>query len=173
MDGKRRALTLSLAVLLLAGCSNPKLEDLRKFTQDAYKNRKPQVEPLPVFQPTESFTYTASKLLDPFSPNNLKTQVANASGSDVHAPNPNRRREPLESYPLDSLKLVGTLRRGNKVWAIISAPDSSVYHVQKGNYIGQNFGLITKITDARVDVRELIRGPTGHWIERSAKLAAK
>jgi type IV pilus assembly protein PilP len=86
-------------------------------------------------------------------------------------PDPNRRREPLEEYPLDSLKMVGTLTRANQSWAVVQAPDGAVHRAKIGDHMGQNFGRVKKITDNRVDLVELIQNPLGEWIEREANLA--
>ncbi len=83
----------------------------------------------------------------------------------------NRRRDPLEDYPLDALKMVGTLTRGNQSWAVIQAPDGAVHRAKLGDHMGQNFGMVTKITENKVDLVELIQNPLGDWIEREANLA--
>jgi hypothetical protein len=91
-------------------------------------------------------------------------------GSGGSSPELHRRKEPLENYPLDSLKMVGTLRRGTEVWAIIQAPDRNVFRAKAGDQLGQNFGTISKITEDKVGVTELVQGPTGHWVERTTSL---
>jgi type IV pilus assembly protein PilP len=83
----------------------------------------------------------------------------------------NRRKEPLEDFPLDSLKMVGTLSRGKQTWGIIQTTDGAVYRVQKGNHLGQNFGRITRVTDDKIDLVELIQGAMGEWVEREASIA--
>ncbi|MDH3369726.1 MAG: pilus assembly protein PilP, partial [Gammaproteobacteria bacterium] len=86
-------------------------------------------------------------------------------------PDPKRRKEPLEDYPLDSLKMVGTLMRGKQAWAVIQAPDGTVHRAQVGDHLGQNSGMIHKISDEKVDLIELIQGTLGDWIEREANLS--
>jgi type IV pilus assembly protein PilP len=83
----------------------------------------------------------------------------------------NRRKEPLEDFPLDALKMVGTLSRGKQSWAVIQAPDGTVHRVQKGNYLGQNFGRIKRVSEEKVDLVELVQGAMGEWVEREASLA--
>jgi len=159
--------------LWLAGCGGDKetFEDLQTYTDNLYKNRRPVVEPLPVFRPHAGYAYSAADLPDPFAPSNLQpARAAGRSAGGGRAPNPNRRKEPLEAYPLDSLTMVGTLTKGKQTWAIIRAPDGTVHHAQVGNYVGENFGLITAISEARVSITELIPGPGGSWIERKASL---
>jgi type IV pilus assembly protein PilP len=167
---KRVLLPLVLAQVLLAGCSSDGLDDLRDFVKTAHADRKPKVEPLPEVKPYEAFAYAAADLTDPFSAANLKPQSAQAKLSGPR-PDMNRRKEPLEDYPLDSLKMVGTLSRGKQSWGIIQTTDGAVYRVQKGNHLGQNFGRITRITDEKIDLIELIQGAMGEWVEREASVA--
>ncbi|MHB8744513.1 MAG: pilus assembly protein PilP [Sulfuricaulis sp.] len=162
---------LLVAVLLsfaLSGCSSDGLEDLRDFVKNAYADKKPKVEPLPEIKLQETFAYDPANLTDPFSDLNLAPQSQKAAGGP--RPDPNRRKEPLENYPLDSLKMVGTLTRGTQMWAIIQAPDGTVYRVQKGDHLGQNSGQIKKISEDKINLVELIQGTTGNWIERDASL---
>ena len=155
--------------IALSGCSSDGLQDLRDFVKNAYADRKPKVEPLPEIKMQETFAYNATDLADPFEPLNLKPQgQKNASGP---RPDPNRRKEPLEDYPLDALKMVGTLMRGKQVWAVIQAPDGTVYRAQKGDHLGQNSGMISKINEDKIDVVELIQGTMGDWVEREASLS--
>ena len=157
-----------LLCVALSGCSSDGLEDLRDFVKNAYADKKQKVEPLPEIKMQETFIYDSANLADPFSALNLAPQgQKSASGP---RPDPNRRKEPLEDYPLDSLRMVGTLMRGNQVWAIIQAPDGTVYRVQKGDHLGQNSGMISKISDDKIDLIELIQGTTGDWVEREASL---
>lgn len=164
--------TLSL-VGLLGGCSsNDGLEDLREFVKNEHADRKPKIEPLPEIKPNEAFLYAASELPDPFAPRNLQTQ--NAAGSQKGSgpkPDMNRRKEALEDFPLDALKMVGTLERGKRFWAVVQAPDGTVHKLELGNHAGQNFGKVKKITEEKVDLIELIQGALGDWVEREASLA--
>lgn len=161
-------LMASLFCVTLSSCSSDGLEDLRDFVQNAHADRKPKVEPLPEIKMQETFIYSSANLPDPFAAFNLKPQSqASASGP---RPDPNRRKEPLEDYPLDSLKMVGTLTRGKQAWAVIQAPDGTVHRAQVGDHLGQNSGMINKITEEKVDLIELIQGTMGDWVEREANL---
>jgi type IV pilus assembly protein PilP len=158
--------------LLLVGCGSTDLSDLRKFTANAYKDRKPQVDPLPVFEPHKGFTYTSSDQTDPFNKTNLKpVRSLSASKKGVNAPDLNRRKEPLEDYPLDSLQMVGTMGHENLTWLIIQAPDGTVHHVREGNFVGQAYGKIISISDEKAVVVEKILDPNGNWQDREATLA--
>ena len=161
---------LMLTLFALAGCSSDGLDDLRQFVKNAHADRKPKIEPLPEIKPYEAFAYAASDLPDPFSPANLKPQSMQGKAGG-QGPDLNRRKEPLEDFPLDALKMVGTLSRGKQSWAVIQAPDGTVHRVQKGNYMGQNFGRITRVTEDKVDLVEKVQGAMGEWVEREASLA--
>jgi len=161
---------VSLLCAFLVGCGSDGLDDLRTFVKNAHADRKPSVEPIPEMKPNQTFTYAASDLPDPFSISSkmraLQTQVTSGPKPDM-----NRRKESLEEYPLDALKMVGTLSRGKEIWAVIQAPDGSVHRALRGSYMGQNFGKVVKITEEKVELVELIPGSLGNWIEREAGLA--
>lgn len=158
-------------MLALAGCSGGEHEDLREFTKNAHADRKPRIEPLPEVKPQEVFAYNPAQLTDPFAPQNIRPARAKAGGSGEVRPDMNRRKEPLEEFPLDALKMVGTLARGKQTWVVIQAPDGTVHRSTIGDHMGQNFGMVTKITDEKIDLIELVQGPSGDWIEREANLA--
>ncbi|MFQ5993525.1 MAG: pilus assembly protein PilP [Acidiferrobacterales bacterium] len=165
----RRWLIVVLVCLCfgLSACTDDGAADLAQWVKDQRKGRKPRVEPLPEIKTNESFIYTAEDLADPFAPFNLKPEGPAIAG---RAPE-DRRREPLEEYPLDALKMVGTLTRGNQSWAVIQAPDGAVHRAKIGDHMGQNFGMVTKISENSVDLVELIQNPLGEWIEREANIA--
>ena len=167
---KRTLPPLLFALSLLAACSSDGLDDLRDFVKNAHADRKPKIEPLPEIKPYEAYAYAASDLADPFSSANLRPLSAQRGGGGPR-PDMNRRKEPLEDFPLDALKMVGTLSRGKQSWAVIQAPDGTVHRVQKGNYLGQNFGRIKRVSEEKVDLVELVQGAMGEWVEREASLA--
>jgi type IV pilus assembly protein PilP len=169
MSHLKRMLVAGALCAALAGCSSDGLQDLRDFVKNAYADRKPKIEPLPEIKMQETFAYSAENLADPFAAFNLKPQGQRSAAGP--RPDMNRRKEPLEDYPLDSLKMVGTLMRGKQAFAIIQAPDGTVYRVKVGDHLGQNSGAVTKITEDKVDLVELIQGATGDWVEREASLA--
>jgi len=167
---KRTILPYVLAFGLLAGCSSDGLEDLRDFVKTAHADRKPKIEPLPEIKPYEAFAYAAADLTNPFSPANLRPQSIKAKLGGPRQ-DMNLRKEPLEDFPLDALKMVGTLSKEKQSWGIIQTSDGAVYRVQKGNHLGQNFGRITRVTDEKIDLVELIQGAMGEWVEREASIA--
>lgn len=161
-------LITSLCCVVLSGCSSDGLEDLRKFVADERAGKKARVEPLPEIKMQETFIYNSANLPDPFAAFNLRPQAQKSASGP--RPDPNRRKEPLEDYPLDALKMVGTLTRGKQAWAVIQAPDGTVHRAQVGDHMGQNSGMINKITDEKVDLVELVQGAMGDWVEREANL---
>ena len=144
--------------------------DLQNFVANAYKGHKPKIESLPQIKPIPTFKYTASNLVDPFSRANLVEDRPSPGGGGP-APDPTRRKEPLEQFPLDALRMVGTLSNAEATWAIIRAPDGTIHRAAKGNYLGQNYGKIVDVEDAKIDIVELIPGVSGGWMQRDASLA--
>ena len=160
------------AILLLSGCNQQSdISDLQTFTQNAFKDHTPEVDPLPALQPQAIFIYTASNLVDPFNVENLKEKVEALpvqGGED--APDRTRRREPLEAFPIDALKLVGVLNQNGENWAVVRAPDQSVHRVKSGNFIGVNYGEILSVGENQVQITELVKNPVGVWEKSDANL---
>jgi type IV pilus assembly protein PilP len=163
---------LVMAGLIIAGCSGDKLSDLRSFVDAEKAKPGGRVQPIPEVKPFDSFTYRPAGRRSPFDPWGQNTGSAKSSGSSkggVH-PDPSRRREALEAFPLDTLRMVGTMAQKGKMWAIIKAPDHMVYRVTLKNYLGQNNGLITRISEDKVELVEIVPDGLGGWQERQASL---
>jgi type IV pilus assembly protein PilP len=163
---RRIGIVLLTACALLVGCGGETHTDLRAWMQDQGKNSKGRLDPLPQIRPYEPFTYNAYDLPDPFKPRKIEP----TKGSSRLAPDLTRRREPLEAYPLESLTMVGTLERGKGVYALVRTPEKDIYQVRAGNYMGQNFGVVTGISDGEVKLKELVQDGSGDWTERSSTL---
>ncbi|MFL6624044.1 MAG: pilus assembly protein PilP [Sulfurifustaceae bacterium] len=162
----------ALAAAMLAGCADDNMDDLREFVATAHAGKTAKVEPLPEIKTQEPFAYAAEKLVDPFAALNLRgVQAASKGAGKGPRPDMNRRKEPLEEYPLDALKMVGTLMRGKQAWAVIQAPDGTVHRAAVGNHMGQNFGTIMRITEEKISLVELVQGALGDWVEREASVA--
>jgi type IV pilus assembly protein PilP len=159
-----RWLVLPAAAFLLASCSS-EMDELRQFVKDSEKSLPRKIDALPAVKPFEPFTYEGFDLPDPFKPRKITAK----EGSGGLAPDLNRRKEPLEAFPLEQLKMVGTLEQGKDVFALVRA-DKTLYRVKKGNYMGQNFGLITDITDAEIKLKEIVQDSAGDWAERQSVL---
>lgn len=152
--------------LLLAGCSSEG-DDLDRFIRDAGKNLRSKVPPLPEVKLYVPFEYNADGALnDPFRPR--KAQSDNTRGVQ---PDMNRPKQPLEAFPLESLKFVGSISRNNLEYALIKTPDNSIHQLKVGNYAGQNFGIVTGITEGGVELKEIVQDDlSGDWIERPASI---
>ena len=170
--GYRIAAMLTVAALLSGCLPDSSLSDLRQFTADAYKNTRPEVEPLPTMEPYVGYLYSADNLPEPFAAINLRDKEPRArSGAfDDEIFEPTRRREPLEQFPLDALSMVGALFQETGSWVLIRTPDGGTHRVTLGNHLGQQSGKIIEITEQEVVLREVVRGPTGQWEERKATL---
>ena len=159
-----RGLLLGAAILSMAACTRSSADLVAKVAE--IKNQPaPPLDPLPVMQQFESFEYAAQNLRDPFS-----QPVADQDGGGLR-PDPNRRKEVLEAFPLDSLDMVGTIGAGGSVVALVMGPDKVTYRVRPGNYMGLSDGRVTAVFDDRVEMVELVPDGAGGWLERQAKIA--
>lgn len=167
------AVAVCLVALSLAGCGSDGLDDVREFVKNAHSDKKPKIEPLPEIKTQENFVYSAASIADPFAAFNLRNQMGKGAGTGGTGPRPdtNRRKEPLEEFPLDSLKMAGTLSRGKLSWAVIMAPDGTVHRAKIGDHMGQNFGMVTKISEDKVSLIELVQGALGDWVERESSVS--
>ena len=159
-------LMLSTA-LILSACSSGRYGDLDSFIEEVKTSQKGRIDPLPEIKPYETFAYNPSEMRDPFTPHVEEIAMIDSG----MRPNMNRKREPLEQYPLDTLIFVGHLEKSGARWGLVASPDSSVYRVQVGNYIGKNYGKIISITETNIKLVEIIPSGTGGWIDREASLA--
>lgn len=168
----RTAGIIACAALLAAGCSDD-MSDLRAYVERIKQRPGEDVPPIPEFEPYQSFTYVPDALRDPFRPGSGFAEPEEAEGESTSElePDTNRRKEPLESFPLDSLDMVGTLTQGAQQLALIRDPDGTVHQVREGNHLGQNYGRITRVTDSRVTLVEIIPDGQGGWMERDAAIS--
>jgi type IV pilus assembly protein PilP len=162
-----KRLLVPVALVMLGGCSS-EINDLKQFVRDSDKGLPRKVEPLPAVKPFEPFTYEGFDLPDPFKPRKLTAPREGGAGGGL-APDLNRRKEPLEAFPLEQLKMVGTLSQGKDTYALVRA-DKTLYRVKKGNYMGQNFGLITDVTESEIKLKEIVQDSAGDWAERQSVL---
>jgi len=165
----RAILAIALG-LMLAACAGEEFGDLKAELKDKTKDLRGKIEPLPVVKPYERLPYKAFDQAGPFSSAKIElvTKSAGGAGGGLK-PDFNRPREPLEAYPLESLKMVGVLQQRKASFALVKA-DVGLYRVKVGNYMGQNFGLITTITESQIQLRELIQDTAGDWAERQSTL---
>jgi type IV pilus assembly protein PilP len=168
----RYALVLASATVL-AACGGEEHSDLKSDLEKLTKDLRGRVDPLPLVQPYKPVPYEAEKEIDPFRPARIEVAqsgqaVPSASSARIKQEQ-ERPKEPLEAFPLETLKMVGTLERGRQMYALVRA-DSGLYRVRVGNYLGQNFGVITKISNSEVALRELVQDAGGDWAERESTL---
>lgn len=165
---QRRALTrllaLGLAGVAMTACGGSS-SDLEKWVAEVRARPAPPLDPLPVMQQFETFEYAAQNLRDPFS----DAFVGGDAGG--LRPDPGRRKQTLEQFPLDSLDMVGTLGRGAGQVALVMAPDKVTYRVRPGVYLGQSDGRVTAVYEDRVELVELVPDGAGGWLERPATIA--
>ncbi len=157
-----------LAAVLLAACSGGEQEELRQWMKQETKDFRGKIPPLPQVKPYEPVPYDAASLVDPFRPAKLLADRKQAGGGGEQ-PDLNRPKEPLESYPLESIKYVGLLTKSRQNFAIVQV-EGALHQVRAGSYMGQNFGIVTKISDTEISLRELVQDPAGDWIERTSTL---
>jgi len=160
--GWRLALGAALCVGLLAGCGSGDA-DLNSFIKQVKAEGGGRVEPLPVIQPYSAFTYADQALRSPFTPS--------LGGAGTVRPDHNRPREFLEQYPLDTLKMVGTLALGGVHYGLVLAKDGRVHRVTVGNHMGQNDGTVTEIAPSKIGLTEIVPDGLGGYVERPASLA--
>jgi type IV pilus assembly protein PilP len=174
MRAGMRRVTLSAAALaataLLAGCEGGEQRQLQQELNEMTKDVRGRVDPLPQVRPYEPVPYTAESQVDPFRPERIdvaKTGLASSGGK--LAPDPNRPKEPLEAFPLESIQMLGTITQNRETFALVKA-GPNLYRVKKGNYMGQNFGVITGIDEVQIALKELVQDAGGEWVERSSAL---
>ena len=160
-----------LTVLTLFGCASDDHNDLREWMKESTKDVKGRIPPLPQVKPYEPVAYDVGNLIDPFKPGKIGAEQKQGGGL---RPDMDRQREPLEAYPLESLKYVGVMTKNKKTenkksFAVIQV-DGALYQVRTGNYIGQNFGVITHISESDLTLKELVQDAVGDWTERESSL---
>lgn len=164
----RSATYLALSSLfLLGGCGQDQFTDLREFMAKTGSTGQAPLESLPVVKAQETFSYEPGEMPDPFKPRSLKP----AKGGGALQPDLSRPKEVLEQYPLDALRMVGSLSKGGQLYALVRSAENALYRVKKGDHMGHNFGLVIGITEASIELRETVQDGAGDWTESKATLA--
>ncbi len=163
----KHGLVLVLA-LGLAACGGD-MDDLDQYINETKAKSGGRIDPLPEITPYESFIYVADAegLRSPFVPDTPQAAGPAAGGA---RPDPERSREYLESFPLDTLGMVGTLDMGDTTYGLVQTADGLIHRVVPGNYLGQNDGRITGITESEINLTEIISDGIGGYIERDAAI---
>ena len=163
---------LGIFIALLSGCGEG-LDDMRQFVDSVRAKPPGRIEPIPEFQPYQNFEYTSHDLRDPFKLVDFRRpNLDEAALSDLSPglrPDIDRVKEPLEDFPLDTLRLKGTIDDKDGVkWGLIFAPDNTIHRVIEGNYMGQNHGRIISVSDQTIGLTEIVPDGLGNYIERSS-----
>lgn len=169
LPGSRLLLVfLSLFALILTGCGETNVADLEDFVKEVKARKKSNIPPLPKPQTYETYSYDQTKLRDPF------TRVAPprvASTNNGISPNFNRKRDVLEQFPLDTLRMMGSLEQGGEQWALVKANDGTLYRVKRGQHMGQDNGRIRKVTETQIELEEIVPDGLGGWVKRTTSLS--
>ena len=161
-------------VISLAGCGASREDDIRQWMVEERNQTRPKVAPLPAPKQFKPEAYTNSSAMEPFSNQKLtqalqRDSSQSASNGALVAPELKRRKESLEAMPLDTMSLVGSISKAGQPVALVKV-DNLLYQVKLGNYLGQNYGKVTKITETEITLREIVQDAVGEWIERVATL---
>lgn len=158
---------------ILTACGGD-MSDLELFIEQTKQAHHGKVDPLPEFPPYQTYSYEAHDIRDPFRPQtDLASLPVNSEEQEYDGPRPevSRRREPLENYPVDSLKMVGLLQQNTQTWGLVKDPEGTIHRVQPGNYAGQNHGRIIQVSETKIDIVELVADGLSGWVNRDAQLA--
>ena len=161
-------------LLGVVGCSSSEQAELQQWMTDQRTAVKPKVEPLSEPGKFSPQPYNQESAIEPFSNQKLTQALkrdSNQATANVAliAPELNRRKEPLEASPLDTVSMVGSLIKTGQPVALVRV-DNLIYQVRAGNYLGQNYGRVTKVTETGLSLREIVQDAAGEWIERPATL---
>lgn len=156
---------------LLAGCGDGDVQEVRDWMKQIERETVPAVKPLPEPKEFVPYAYNPGEAVEPFSDAKLVNEMARVAASSTNPlqPDDSRPREVLENYPLDTMRMVGTLQKGGVSYALVQI-DAQLYRIKAGQRIGQNHGLVTRISDGAIDIREVMQDATGDWVERKATI---
>ena len=160
-----------LALALLAACGDSDVKEVKQWMADTKANTKVAVAPLSEPKTFIPFAYSAKDMVDPYSPNKLLTELAKAAAKSDNPlkPDETRRKELLENYPLDTMRMVGNLQKGGVNYVLLQI-DRAVYQVKLGQRLGQNYGVVTATSDNAIQIKEVVQDAGGEWVERMSKL---
>jgi type IV pilus assembly protein PilP len=159
---------------MLYGCGSASEDEIRQWMVEERNQTRPKVAPIPAPKQFRPEAYTNSSEMEPFSNQKLTQALKRDSAQLVAngalvAPELARRKEPMESFPLDSMALVGSIIKAGEPVALVKI-DKLLYQVKLGSYLGHNFGRVMKINETEVTLREIVQDAVGEWIERVATL---
>jgi len=165
----KKLMVPALMALLLAGCGDSDVREVRTWMEETKAQTKPSVKPLPESKEFVPYAYNQAQAPDPFSADKLAGPGAQAQQPNKAQPDLDRPREALENYPLDTMRMVGMMQKGGVSFALVQI-ERSVYRVRAGQHLGQNFGQVTRVTPDATEIREMVQDAGGDWVERISKL---
>lgn len=168
----RQIALMAMVAVALSGCDRG-MNDLQRWVEEERQRPGEPIEPIPPVATAEVVSYEAFDLRDPFQrqPSRAEDSLVEAGAGTGPRPDPDRRREFLEGFPLDTLNMVGTLRMDDIDYALIRDNENVVHRVSEGNFLGRNHGRIERVLSNRVELRELVQDGRGGWSERRVQIA--
>jgi len=165
--------TCVVFIALLTGCGNDDFADLNRYIAEVKARPKEAIKPLPEIKVIEPFIFKPEGLRDPFKPLEQPEQADSVDVSKASGIKPDtaRRKEELEMFPLDVLKMVGTVDMKSSLWGLVKASDGTIYRVKVGNYMGKNYGKIIRIVSDKIELIEIVPDKPGTWREQPASIA--
>jgi len=158
--------------LLLPACGR-QMRDLEDYAEEVKSREPPGIDPIPEVKPYQSFKYIVDNGRNPFDATIFQAKIVKniRKTNSTISPDPNRTPEFLENFPLDSLRMVGTLEQSGTLWALIQTPEKTIQRISNGNYIGKNNGKVLGVSDAGVKLEEIIPDGFGGWRKRDGNIA--
>jgi len=171
MNMNKSMLAALLGATVLTGCSDSDVAEVNSWMDGVQKSTKVSVVPISEPKTFVPFAYGVREEIAPFDPNKLLAELARAAASSnsQFKPDLGRRKEFLESFPIDSMKMIGTINKAGASYGLIQI-DRNVYQVRVGARLGQNFGLVTGVADSAISIKETVQDAGGDWVERLSKL---
>jgi type IV pilus assembly protein PilP len=165
-------LMIVLITVLLPGCERG-IRDLEDYVEAVKSREPPGIDPIPEVKPYQSFKYQASNSRNPFDASIFQAKIVQSirKSNTTISPDPNRTPEFLETFPLDTLRMVGTLEQRGTLWALVQTPEKTIQRISKGNYVGQNNGKVLDVSDAGIKLEEIIPDGFGGWRKRDGSIA--
>lgn len=171
MNGKEMTLALLLP-LMVTGCATDKYADIRVFMDEVKARPKEAIEPIPVYPPYKSFTYSVMAMRAPFERPVAVKEIARLVGPQSNVkPDADRAREYLESFNIEALALVGHIQKGGSMYALVNDGQGAVHPVTKGNYLGRNHGRIVGLSETEINLVEIVSSGRDSWVERPRTIA--
>lgn len=167
-----RSICVIFMVIVIGGCNGRGMQDLNQYVAEVKQREPGRIEPLPEIRSVETYVYNEAGRRDPFKPSEQASTEVIPEVSNGIAPDPMRRKEELESFPLDSIRMVGTLDKNNITWGLVVIQDGTIFRVKAGNYMGQHHGKITQISEDKIELAEIVAlDGAGGYREQQASVA--